>query len=95
MAGEIDRALARYGERIDAATANRSASRDESFAAVRMSLTGFDLDFQEVEAWLSRGIISATIVGGSPADFFASGAIGGLAIGLLIAEERQKAEASS
>ena len=94
MAGEFDRALARYGERIEAATSGLEQSKDDCSAAVRMSLSGFDLDWEELESWLKRGIVSATIIGGTPADFFTSGAISGLAIGLLIAEERQKAEAS-
>jgi hypothetical protein len=92
VAGEIDRALARYSERIEAAAPDFvDLQGDDALRAVRMSLLGFDLDFEEVESWIRKGLVAATIVGGAPVDFFVSGSIGGLAIGLLIAEEREKA----
>jgi len=90
--GPVEKAQARYSDRMLAATDSGSTCGEAGTRdAIRATLSGFDLDFEEVEGWLKRGVLATTLIGGTPTDTYISGAVSGLAIGLLIAEEREKA----
>jgi hypothetical protein len=100
VSGEIKAAEQRYRDRVDAAgvadTAMRGASEDEAEAAVRRMLSGFDLDIDELKEVLGRRHLQASmamVISGAPALTCATFFSEGIAVGLLLAEARQREEA--
>lgn len=98
MKGEIKAAIERFEERKTAAgLGEQPVIRDQE--VVRRSWSGLDLDLGEVEELLPylmrAALIGILTTGLPPAKIAADLWCDGLAVGLLVAEARAKAEATA
>ncbi len=102
MSGEIQAAQQRLRERVDAADAVDKViggiTESEAEATLRRMLSGLDLDFnelQEVVHLRQQQATLAMLLSGRPGMIAATFFSEGIAVGLLMAEARARAEAGT
>ena len=100
MAGEILTALSRLEDRKDAVLGESETTRGATHVGTdgyRLQLAGSGLDFTEIleaRELIAQTFVAAVSQGVNPLEVGAEIFVDGLLTGILIAEERQKAEAS-